>query len=161
MGWTKREFITQALEEIGLASYVFDLTPEQLQSALRRLDAMISGWSASGIRISYPLPINPSASDIDMDSGAPDFCNEAIYLNLAVRLCPSYGKVASPEARKLADLSYGNMINQFALPTLERQLPGTMPRGAGTKPWRNFNNPFVNRPIDQLQAGSDGNIDLE
>ena len=43
MGWTKRQFVTQAFEEIGLASYVFDLTPEQLQSALRRLDAM--GWT--------------------------------------------------------------------------------------------------------------------
>ena len=29
MGWTKREYVEQAFEEIGLASYVFDLTPEQ------------------------------------------------------------------------------------------------------------------------------------
>jgi hypothetical protein len=30
MAWTKRDFITQAFEEAGLGSYVFDLTPEQL-----------------------------------------------------------------------------------------------------------------------------------
>lgn len=56
MGWTKRQFVTQAFEEIGLASYVFDLTPEQLDSALRRLDTMIASWNALGIRLGYPLP---------------------------------------------------------------------------------------------------------
>ena len=31
MGWTKRQFIEQAFDEIGLASYAFDLGPEQMQ----------------------------------------------------------------------------------------------------------------------------------
>ena len=42
MAWTKRDFITQAFEEAGLGSYVFDLTPEQLQTALRKLNARYS-----------------------------------------------------------------------------------------------------------------------
>ena len=55
MSWTKRQFINAALEEIGLASYVFDIQPEELESALRRLDAMMADWNAKGIRIGYPL----------------------------------------------------------------------------------------------------------
>mgnify|MGYP003525752305 CR=1 FL=1 len=55
MGWTKRQFVTQAFEEIGLAAYVFDLTPEQLQSALRRLDSMMASWNAKGIRLGYQI----------------------------------------------------------------------------------------------------------
>lgn len=161
MAWTKRQFITQAFEEIGLAAYVFDLTPEQLQSALRRMDAMIGGWNANGVRISYPLPSNPEDSNLDADSGVPDFANEAIYLGLAVRLAPSFGKTVSPETKAFADMAYSNMANQVAIPTPERQLPQTMPRGAGTKPWRNFNNPFVNRPQDPILAGSDNPIDFE
>lgn len=161
MAWTKRQFITQAFEEIGLAAYVFDLTPEQLQSALRRMDAMIGGWNANGVRISYPLPSNPEDSALDADSGVPDFANEAIYLGLAVRLAPSFGKTVSPETKAFADMAYSNMANQVAIPTPERQLPQTMPRGAGTKPWRNFNNPFVNRPQDTILAGSDNPIDFE
>lgn len=161
MAWTKRQFITQAFEEIGLAAYVFDLTPEQLQSALRRMDAMIGGWNANGVRISYPLPSNPEDSDLDADSGVPDFANEAIYLGLAVRLAPSFGKTVSPETKAFADMAYSNMANQVAIPTPERQLPQTMPRGAGTKPWRNFNNPFVSRPQDPILAGSDNPIDFE
>lgn len=161
MGWTKRQLIEQAFEEIGLASYVYDLTPEQLQSALRRMDAMIGGWNANGIRIGYPLPSAPDLSDIDQDAGVPDFATEALYTNLAVRLAPSFGKTVSPELKAYAKDAYGNLANQTAIPTIERQLPQTMPRGAGTKPWRNYNNPFVQKPEDPILSGSDGLIDLQ
>lgn len=161
MGWTKRQFITQAFEEIGLAAYVFDLTPEQLDSALRRMDAMVAGWNANGVRIGYPLPVSPEDSDLDADSGVPDFANEAIYLNLAVRLAPGFGKTIAVETKVGADMAYSNMANQVAIPTHERQMPQTLPRGQGTKPWRNFNNPFVNAPQPAVDAGSDGQIDFE
>ena len=64
MGWTKRQFIEQAFEEIGLAAYVFDLTPEQLQSALRRLDAMMAGWNTNGIRIGWPMPFQSALKPV-------------------------------------------------------------------------------------------------
>lgn len=161
MAWTKRQLITQAFEEIGLAAYVFDLTPEQLQSALRRMDSMVGGWNANGVRISYPLPSNPDDSDLDEDSGVPDFANEAIYLGLAVRVASSYGKVVSPETKAFADMAYSNMANQVAIPTPERQLPQTMPRGAGTKPWRTTRNPYFPPPADPVAVGSDGDLTLE
>lgn len=161
MGWTKRQHIEQAFEEIGLAAYVFDLTPQQLQSALRRMDAMIAGWNSNGVRIGYPLPSSPDLSDIDADSGVPDFANEAIYLNLAVRLGPSFGKTVAPETKVGADMAYNNMANQVAQPTIERQMPQTMPRGQGTKPWRNFNNPFVYAPTKDIDAGSDNHLTFE
>ena len=161
MGWTKRQFITQAFEEIGLAAYVYDLTPDQMQSALRRLDSMVAGWNSNGVRIGYPLPSSPGDSDIDADTGVPDFANEAIYLGLALRLAPSFGKMVSDQTKSFADLAYSNMANQVALPTPERQMPQTMPRGQGTKPWRNFNNPFITPEPEQVMAGDDGPIILE
>lgn len=72
MGYSKRQFVAAAFEEIGLASYVFDLQPEQLQSALRRLDAMIADWNGKGIRLGYPLPGSPQYSDLDEPSEVPD-----------------------------------------------------------------------------------------
>jgi hypothetical protein len=48
VGYTKRQFVTSAFEEIGLADYVFDLQPEQLEGALRRLDSMMAEWNAAG-----------------------------------------------------------------------------------------------------------------
>jgi len=125
------------------------------------MDAMVGGWNANGVRIGYPLPGYPEASNIDAETGVPDYANEAIYLGLALRLAPGFGKTVSPETKMLADMAYGNMANQVAIPTLERQLPMTMPRGQGTKPWRNFNNPFVNKPEDPLLAGSDNKIDFD
>lgn len=161
MGWTKRQFVEQAFEEIGLAAYVFDLTPEQLQSALRRLDAMMAGWNANGIRVGWPMPSSPDQSNLDEDTGVVDVANEAIYLNLAVRLAPGFGKTLSVDTKQDADAAYSNLLNQTAAPTPERQFPNTLPRGAGTKPWRSFNsNQFVKTPDDPLQAGEDSAIDF-
>ena len=75
MGWTKREYIEQAFEEIGLASYVFDLTPEQLQSALRKLDAMLAEWNAKGLRLGLStaqFPKRQQARRADVCAGSSE-----------------------------------------------------------------------------------------
>lgn len=161
MGWTKRQFIEQAFEEIGLAAYIFDLTPEQLQSALRRLDAMMAGWNANGIRIGWPIPSSPDNSELDVDTKVTDVANEAVYTNLAIRLAPGFGKTISADAKQYADAAYSNLLNQTAAPTPERQYPNTMGRGAGNKPWRNVNNPFLRKPEAPLAAGEDSEIIFE
>lgn len=143
MAWTKQQYVEQAFAEIGLAAYVFDLTPDQLNIVLRRLDGMVASWTANGVNISYPLPSNPNDSSLSDVCNVPDFAHEAIYLGLACRIGPMFGKAVAPETKTYADLAYGQMLNNVALPTPERYLPNTMPRGQGTKPWRNFNNPFV------------------
>ena len=102
MGYKKRQFISAAFEEIGLASYVFDLQPEQLDSALRRLDAMIADWNAKGIRLGYPLPSSPQDSDLDEETNVPDSAYEAIICSLAIRLAPSYGKQVMAETKTTA-----------------------------------------------------------
>lgn len=159
MGWTKRQFVTQAFEEIGLAAYVFDLTPEQLQSALRRLDSMMASWNAKGIRLGYPIPSNPTDSDLDEQTNVPDSANEAIYTNLGVRLAPSFGKTVSPDAKGIAKTTYDTLMSRAALPP-EQQLPGTMPSGAGNKPWRTYDDPFLRKPVDPVLAGQDGTIEF-
>ena len=158
MGWTKRQFVTQAFEEIGLASYVFDLTPEQLQSALRRLDTMMAAWNALGIRLAYPLPSNPQDSDLDEQTNVPDSANEAIYTNLGIKLAPSYGKQVMPDTKMTAKESYNTLLSRAAMP-MEQQMPGTMPSGAGNKPWRVYDDPFLQRPYDPVLAGQDGPLE--
>jgi hypothetical protein len=159
MGWTKRQFVAQAFDEIGLASYVFDLTPEQLQSALRRLDTMLSSWNAKGIRLGYPLPSSPQDSDLDEQTNVPDSANEAIYTNLAIKLAPSYGKQVLPDTKSTAKESYNTLLSIAAMPN-QQQMPSTMPFGSGNKPWRTYDNPFVRPPIDHVLAGGDGRIDF-
>lgn len=159
MGWTKRQFVTQAFEEIGLASYVFDLTPEQLDSALRRLDSMIAAWNALGIRLGYPLPSSPDDSDLDEQTNVPDASVEAIYTNLAIKLAPSYGKQVMPDTKATAKESYNTLLSIAAMP-MQQQMPGTMPAGAGNKPWRISDTPFLTPPTDPVLAGRDGQIEF-
>ena len=135
MGWTKREFLNQAFEEIGLASYVYDLTPEQLWSALRRLDSMMANFNANGICVGWQMSTTPNKSEIDFQTRVPDAANEAIYLNLAVRLASSYGRTVSQELKHLADVAYTTLLNWFMTVTPQRNFPTTLPLGAGAKPW--------------------------
>lgn len=158
MGWTKRQFVAQAFEEIGYALYSYDLEPEQLESAMRRMDSMMATWNGKGIRLGYPIPTSPENGDLDQETGVPDSANEAIYTNLALRIAPTVGKIVSPETKASANTAYKLLLSRAAMPN-EQQLPSTMPAGAGNKPWRN-DNPFLDEPQDPLLAGGDGPIDL-
>lgn len=158
MSWTKRQFVEQAYEEIGYAGYVFDLEPEQLESAMRRMDAMLATWNAKGIRIGYPLPSSPQNSDLDDETNVPDSANEAIYINLAMRLSPPVGKTISAETRMVAKDSFNTLLMLAAVPP-EMQLPNTMPAGSGNKPWR-YDDAFLKDPADPLLAGGDGVIEF-
>ena len=157
MGWTKRQFVVQAFDEVGLAAYAYDLTPEQLESALRRLDSMMATWNAKGIRLGYPLPSSPQDSDLDADTQVPDSANEAIYNNLALRLAPSFGKTPTAELKSAAKMAYDTLLARAALPP-EQQL-GPLPSGAGNKPF-NIDSPFLLPGDPALQAGPDSDLDF-
>lgn len=159
MGYSKRQFIHAALEEIGLASYVFDLQPQQVESALRRLDAMMAEWNAKGIRLSYPLPSSPELSDVDAESDVPDSANEAIITNLAMRLAPSYGKQVMSGTAIIAKEGYNTLLQRATVPP-ELQFPGTLPAGAGNKPWRTYNDPFLQPPVEPVTVGPDGPLEF-
>ena len=116
MAYTKRDIVDQAFEEIGLASYVFDLQPQQLERALRRLDMMMATWNAKGIRLGYPLPSSPADSDLDQKIGVPDSAIEAMYLNLSVRISGGFGKTVSPETKASAKRAYNEVVANSALP---------------------------------------------
>lgn len=158
MGWTKLQFANAALEELGLASYVFDLSPEQLNSALTRLDAMMASWNAKGIRLGYPLPGSPENSDITAETGVPDSANEAIYTNLAIKLAPTYGKIVAAETRYTAKCTFDTLLSRAAVPP-QMQLPDTLPVGAGNKPW-GTSGPYFPKPSDPILSGSDGEIEF-
>lgn len=159
MGYTKRQFILAAFEEIGLAAYTFDLQPDQLESARRRLDAMIADWNGKGIRLGYPIPSSPQDGSIDEETFVPDSAYEAIICNLSIRLAPSYGKQVMPMTMATAKQGYDTLLQRATFP-LEQQMPSTMPSGAGNKPWRVYDNPFVRPPVDPVQVGPDGPLEL-
>jgi hypothetical protein len=158
MSYTKRQFVEEAFAELGMANYTFDLQPQQLDYALRRLDAMMATWNAKGIRLGYPLPSSPQDSDLDTETQVPDSANEAIVANLAIRIAPQYGKTVAIDTRTTAKLGYDTLLARATFP-LEQQFPRTLPLGAGQKPWR-YDTPFMPGPVDPVLAGPDGPIEL-
>lgn len=158
--WSKRELIAEAFGELAIAGYAFDLTPEETQAALRRMDGMVAAWDARGVRIGYALPAGPSLSDIDQDSGIPDTAAEAVYLNLAIRLAAIFGKALSIETKTAARNAYDVLLRAAAMPG-QQQMPNTLARGAGNKPWQNTQQPFFKTPsTDPLAVGAGGDLDF-
>jgi hypothetical protein len=157
MSYTIRQFVESALEEIGMAAYVFDAAPDQLLSAAKRLNSMLAEWNARGIRLGATLYSNPADIDLDADSNVPDNANEAIITNLALRIAPMYGKSPMPATALNAKRAYDVMLLRFAQP-VEMQL-GEIPSGAGNKPWRWFD-PYTPEAEPTLTDGTDSPLEF-
>lgn len=129
MAWTKLQFIKKAFQKIGMAEHVNDADPEHLKDALTDLDAMMGEWHKKDIEIGWKLTLNPDDADIDADSGAPWAANSAIFLNLALRIAPDYGKEPSAQLRIDAKNAFDTLQGQFLKPSIRRTRG--MPSGAG------------------------------
>lgn len=160
MSWTKRQILEQAFNEIGLAGYLFDLSPEQLQTAARQLDSMMLTWNAKGIKLGYSFALDPQNIDIDQDSFIPPEAYEATYLNLGLRIGPGFGKTIPAETRINAKMAYDAIVAIAAMPR-QQQMPGTMPAGAGNKPWRRYDDNFLRQPDEgPLTVDPNGQLDF-
>lgn len=155
MGWSKKQLIDQAFSEIGFGPD-FNVSPDDAESALRRLDSMMAEWNGKGIRVSYALPGGPDSSDIDADSGLPDVAIEPVYMNLAIRLAPGYGKQLSQDTRVTAKMGYNTLLSRAVFPT-PQPMPNTMPIGAGN---RTYGRRFFPTPAIVIDAGADDPLEL-
>lgn len=133
MSWTKRQIIEQAYEELGLGAMFLDLQPDQIESARRKLDTMVAGWSSRNIQIGYPLASEANSSDVDQETNVPDYAVQALYLNLAIRLAAGHGKVVTPETRQQANESYRDVIRGATRNPPSMMYSCFLPSGAGNK----------------------------
>ncbi len=159
MAYSKRWYVTQAFAKVGLADYVYDLQPEQLQVALQLLDSMMATWDGKGIRVGWSIPNSEDASSLDDEVDVPYFAREAIFLQAGIRLAPNFGKTISAEHKLNAKQALDDLMAWTARP-IPMQFPNTLPSGAGNKPWRTVDNPFLGPPLEPIEAGGDGPIDL-
>lgn len=145
MSFTKRQIVEGAYGEIALASYTFDLSPDEIQAGIYRIESMLRSWLTLGIDTGYVLPITPAVSDPDDDSAMSDMYDEAVRTNGAIRIAPLFGKTVSAESRLAAVLAYQAMLTQRKIPVM--QLPRTLPVGAGNRRhgfgWREFFRPCL------------------
>lgn len=157
MSYTKRQLVQGAFEEIGMADYVFDLQAEQLQGALRRLDSMMAEWTGRGVSLGYMVPSVPDNSDISEDSGLPDWAANAVILNLACRIAPTYGKIILPQTQNGAKMALDTVMNNVTK-TYPVQFPSSLPTGAG---WKSRTVPFNPPPTDPVIDKPEPALDFE
>lgn len=131
MSYKKSELVLAALAEIGLSDYAFDISTEQLDQGLARLDAMMAEWGGRGIRLGYPIAAGPKDVDANQDSGIPDVAYEAVVTNLAMRLSASYGMTIKPQTAVIATRGLNTLLTIAARPGQARL--GPMLAGAGSK----------------------------
>lgn len=157
MNVKKRNLVERGFRALGLRKSRFPITPEMYQDALEDMDGMMALWnSANGVRIGYPLPGTPDASDLDDECNIPDVALEAIADNLALRIAPGIGKTPSKEVTDAARTGLSALMGWCASNSIpEIQLTRQTPRGAGNKPWM-VGNGVYNRPVDRIQTGADG-----
>lgn len=153
--WTKLQFVEAALEEIGLAPYNFDIQPELKESIRARMDSMVAEWMERGLQLSYDL-----GADLNSEAGVALVHNAAVYLNLAIRIAPGLGKIPSAETKSAAAQTMDSLWIQAAQPQ-EQQMPASMPRGEGQKPWRTTYYPFFPKPdTSPVRAPQTDNFDV-
>lgn len=146
---TKGELIGDAFAELAIASYVFDLEPEEQQTALRRMDALLAVWESKGILLGYQY-----GGELTDESGLPQYAHEPVVCALAVRLAPGFGKTVSAQTLTAAKSGYDGLMSRSAFPP-EQQLR-TLPSGAGNKPDHYVQQPFLPAPTDSPFGVSPG-----
>lgn len=124
-GRPKRYPIELAFEELGSAGYEFERTPEEVVSALKRMDMLMAEWPWS--QLGYNLPASGHGSPED-ESGLPDYAVSAVAYELAKRLGGLWGVQLSPQQLKAATDAKAQAL-PVAVP-VALMAPGTV-RGSG------------------------------
>jgi hypothetical protein len=152
---TKRQIIEMSYSAVGLAGFIYDIQPEQIESARRMLDAMMAGWNARGLRVSWPIPSGPDRGDVDEETNLPDSALEAVYLNLGPLLANMHGKQVTPMYLGMARAAKDTMMISLVQPA-KLVMPGGHPLGAGHKSyygpaWSADPDPYISTGNDELE----------
>lgn len=131
---TKRQLVEQAFTECALNGWELDITADEKDVALTRLDMLMNNLLGRGINVSYAFPARFGGGDLNDALGCPDTVIDALAILLAKRLCPSMGKTISAESRvALRDAEKALVSAGQTVPTMS-YAPGT-PQGSGNRPW--------------------------
>ncbi len=124
---TKNEIVLESLEELRISGLTVKPSPEEIVSAIKRLDNMVLGWQNKGLCLGY-IPIDDSGIDPEQNSGLLESDKHAVVINLAKALCPMYGAPLHPDTRAEAKASY---LGLFSSELTMRESNPYIPNGAG------------------------------
>ena len=140
---TKRQIIEMAYEECSLAGYEFNVTPEELFSGLRKLDALMAQWRESSKDLNYNFPAKFGDGDLEDYSGIPDAAINGAAISLAMALAPAMGKQMSAESRGRLSKAM-TVISALGAQRVGQGWSRSTVAGAGNRRWGlNYGSPFM------------------
>lgn len=129
----KRVLIEMAVQELRLAGYEFNFTPEQYIAALRHLDGIGQIFPSSG----YNQPTPFGSGEVDEQSGLFDADVADFAVILAEACAPMIGKTLGVTATRRITAARIRLNAKYAtIPTM--QLASGTPLGAGMRRVRTF-----------------------
>lgn len=129
----KRALVLDAFAETALAGYTFDLTADELQTGLQRLERLIGDWAVRGLLFGFNLQ-GMATADLDDEAFLPvpagetdssHLYHELIVTNLAKSIAGAFGKQCAPSTIEAARRSFRNFLAAHA---------STQPKAGGRDP---------------------------
>lgn len=132
---TKRQLVEQMFTEVALNGWEYDLTADEKNVALTRLDAMMWEFMGRGLDLSYNFPVGIGQGDLDDDLGCPDQAFFGLAVQGALRLCPTMGKNISAESRAVLNDAMKAVRNAANNGIKQMGFARGTATGSGNKPW--------------------------
>lgn len=144
--YTKGSVVNDAYKELRIWGITTTPTPEEVQTALSRLDELMAAYDGqNNFTINYNFELTPN---INSPTGTPFQFKRMMVKNLAVELIPTFGKEVPPALMAQAGKSYEDALGLVQMTKLQQiQPPRRMPLGNGNT----FRGLFWNRYMVPVQ----------
>ena len=123
---TNNDLIEQALRLIGVLAEGMTATAEQSSIGLAVMNEIADDWSENGVSLNWS-----EQDDVTADLTLSGAEKSAMQYELAVRLCPAFGREASPSLMMLAGPAYHRILRS-ALNLANQPVTASMPAAEGT-----------------------------
>jgi hypothetical protein len=152
---TKSDIVEQAFNELRISGLTVNPSPEDNKLALQVLERMAIAWGNQGLLVSWDKSTYITDPDPQDDSGIEDWALEGFAQNLALKLCPAFGKVAT---RELLGMAMQSKSGLYSAELITQENNPYLPVGAGENAgyWNSFQ--YNEEPIT---TGNDGNLTLD
>ena len=153
---TALSIIEDSYGEIRVKKAGIDLTEDEIDTAIRKLNRLMVEWDSIGIHLGFR-----KVSDSGEDTGIPDWAENATITTLAMRLASTFGKAVADELNLAQRISFKSMQNRSTEP-VSVNYPDILPVGSGNDRWADDQSVFfVDTTRDDLQSESNGSLKTE
>ena len=155
---TKREIINKALDESGLNTFIHTANTSEQHKAFDYLERIGKQWDK--YRFGYILG-DPNDPDPDVESGIPDFAEDAFITELVIRLKKQYmpNEIDAMDIKQ-ASYSFKNAYKMLGK-TREVKRMSTMPKGKGNRSTLMQSNYYRGRDKEAISIINDTDLELD